>query len=73
MSGKSLTTVLHENIMEEGISLNEHLLRIAYLERLVYIVCQSKKIGGPTKHILLTFHFPSTQVLPQLPAAIFSL
>lgn len=73
MSGKELTIVLNENIMGDGVSLNQHLLRITYLERLLYIACQSKKIGGPTKHIMLTFHIPSNQILPQLPAAIFSL
>lgn len=73
MSGKQLTTVLYENVVGEGVSLKQHLLRVSYLERLIYIISHSKHIGDPPNHVLFTFYIPSNKAVPQLPAAIFPL
>lgn len=45
ISGRQLTGVIRECVAGEGISLKQHLLRVAYLERLIYIICHSKQIG----------------------------
>lgn len=73
MSGKELTEVLRDSVVGDGSSLKQHLLRVSYLERLICIVCKSKKVGGPSAHVVLTFHTPSNKILPQLPATIFPL
>lgn len=73
MSGKQLTSVLHDSIMGEESTLRQHLLRVSYLERLTHIICHSKQIGEPSNHILFTFHIPSSVQLPKFSAAIFPL
>lgn len=45
ISGRELTGVIRDSVVGEGISLKQHLLRVNYLERLIYIICHSKHIG----------------------------
>ena len=73
ISGRQLTMVMRESVVGEGVSVKQHLLRVSYLERLIYIICHSKQIGQPSNHVLFTFHIASNCPLPKLPSAIFPL
>lgn len=55
----------------EGVSLKQHILRVSFLERIVYIICHSKQVGEPSNHVLFTFHMPAGETLPPMTVSIF--
>jgi len=62
--------VTQEHIHVPEISMQHHLVRIAYLERIIYIICHSKPVGSPAKHHLFTIHVPENEVLPEIPVSL---
>lgn len=67
MSGERLTEMLKERFVGGRDGLGQEVVRLGYLERLLYIVCHSKKLGNPSNYVLFTIHTPSSFTLPPLP------
>lgn len=52
--------------------MQEQMVRLAFLERILYIVCHSKQVGNPPNHVLFTIHVPAEELLPELPVPILA-
>ena len=58
ISSDQFVKELKEHVNVPEISLQCHLARITYLERIIYIICHSKPLGKVANHHLITFHVP---------------
>mgnify|MGYP006869350532 FL=1 len=58
--------------MNKNDNLKHELIRLSYLERLLYIVCHSKKIGNfniKGNYVMFTVHIPANNTLPIMNAS----
>jgi hypothetical protein len=70
ITSEQFAKVLKEHISVPESSLQCHIARITYLERIIYIICHSKPLGSPANHHLFTIHVPENEPLPELPVTL---
>jgi len=58
MSSEQFAQALNDYVVVSNTSLQYHFIRMAFLERIIYIICHSKPIGSPANHHLFTIHVP---------------
>lgn len=58
ISSEQFSRALKDYIAVPESSLQYHMARMAFLERIIYIICHSKPVGSPAKHHLFTIHVP---------------
>ena len=58
ISSEQFKKVMREYVAVPEASLQYHYTRMAFLERIIYIICHSKPIGSPANHHMFTIHVP---------------